>query len=136
MNNKTITIKTNNITTVLKGCNIYGDILTAYKAKTISKKDIKILALAELRIATSDIWNHLYSRCMEMNDENIYYHNFVDDMLESLSRWNDSIYPCFNFLKQNGYIDACGRGYIFHPVKVNIKPADEKRLVNLIWDIL
>lgn len=95
--------------------------------------DVYIFAMSESQKVVCDIKDYFYGRCLDMTD-GIYRHDFVDEMLTHLQASNLNTYNCFTFLKQNDYINVCGRGYLFNDLKIDITKEQHERLTDLIWN--
>ena len=106
------------------------------KAGKMSLSDIKLLAKAEMQKAYNNLLNGLYNRDIihdykENFTENIIYRDTVESIIELYN----IPYIVFSALLQEGYINVCGRGYIFNLKPVKLTEEEHKRLEYINWDL-
>lgn len=110
-----------------------NDYKLAMKQGKITIADLHILALSELAQCYNDLKSRICCAGYGDGESDIIHRDRVDKWLSDEVQYNSNTYNAFAYLKGNGYIGVCARGYLFNNPRITLTADQNKRLEELLF---
>jgi hypothetical protein len=87
-------------------------LIQVYKKNQLSLSEIKCYVKSEIQRVYNGLLTKLEDEDMTYDDGSIFYHDYIQNLIQ------DKDYRIFSYLKQKGYVETCGSGYVMFSGKI------------------